>query len=514
MGISISLLVSRAVPQDRWEAVYNEALSLARNLELACIEKKEIMGQSVYCLAPVEETVENGKTCWYVCSDLNTRQSAEWYSTPKSLSDSPCEDNFDIIIHRALDRDIISDEKNLECPRHLWGDKTQGHFYHIGMLAIGCLIQDRLGDKAYVYGDINAGQCRRAVELANKYLGKAIQVPCQADLNRWIERVKALPLPEENRVRIFFDMFIGAKKEELGDAARSNFSSDAIMEYWKRSFSWYDMNVVGFGSILKKYLSMGFGIADLCDIVSFTSSKGEDQRARFIKHIMDAKMHWKEKDCSDWMEQDPDDPALYGIEALFIRAFSFGVRNKKVDRFIPLEEIRAILRDKIPGFDVDAAIDDYIENESSMEDASVDVNRMINQSKDTLDQKVKSYDISIVEYLRDYKAGNTVTPDVKELVKGIMEFWQKKIIDNDEYKKIMDMTRDERLNWLAYQSRRFPNMTENEWTRIMEWVDGGNTDRYCGLFCIKLNSREISEVVRALAINDDLYEYGRGLMET
>jgi len=62
MGISISLLVSKAVPQEKWEAVYDEALALAKKLDLACIKKKEILGKSVYCLVPVEEEGEAGKT--------------------------------------------------------------------------------------------------------------------------------------------------------------------------------------------------------------------------------------------------------------------------------------------------------------------------------------------------------------------------------------------------------------------------------------------------------------------
>jgi len=518
MGISISLLVSKAVPQEKWEAVYDEALALAKKLDLACIKKKEILGKSVYCLVPVEEEGEAGKTCWHVCSDLVTRESAEWYTTPKILCDpSEGDDPFDIIIHRALDRNSIYDEvtkraeKESTSPRHLWGNKTQGHYYHIAMLAIGCLIQDRLGNRAYVHGDINAGQCRRAVELANKYLEKPIQIPCQADLGRWIERVNNLPLPENDRVRIAFDMFIGAKKALFGETVRKVFSHESLMSYWKNAFDGYDMNVVGYSTVLKSFLSMGFEITDLCDVVSFTSSKGEDQRERFIRSIMDSKLHWLEKDCTDWMEHDPDDPALYGIEALFIRAFSFGVRNKKVDRYIPLEEIRQILIEKIPDFDVNKVIDDYIAGESIVEDKSAEVNRLMNQAKKELENKDNDYDIPVADYLPDYQTGKTMAPDVEELVRGIMEFWQNTILNEENYKRIMAMPRDEKLDWIAYQSRFFPSMTQAEWQRVMESVDSGNLNRYAGLFCIKRSSEDIAKAVSALVTNDSLYEYAKML---
>ena len=518
MGISISLLVSKAIPQEKWEAVYEEALALAKKLDLACIKKREILGKTVYCLIPVEEEGEEGKTCWHVCSDLGTRESAEWYTTPKVLTTTPADnDPFDIIFHRAMDRDIIQDEetktveKESAYPRHLWGNKTQGHYYHIAMLSIGCLIQDRLGNRAYVHGDINAGQCKRAVDMANKHLEKPIQIPCQADLGRWIERVNSLPLPEIDRVRIAFDMFIGAKKTVFGETVRKVFSHECLMSYWENAFDGYDMNVVGYSSVLKSYLSMGFEISDLCDIVSFTSSKGDDQHERFIRRIMDSKLHWAEKDCTDWMEHDPDDPALYGIETLLVRAFSFGVRNKKVDRYIPLEEIRQILVEKIPDFDVNKVIDDYIADESTMEDKSVEMNRLINQATEELDNKDNNYDISVADYLPDYQAGKTMAPDVEELVRDLMEFWQDTILNEENYKRIMAMPHDEILDWIAYQSRYFPSMTAEEWQRVMESVDSGKLNRYAGLFCIKRSSEDIAKAVSALVTNDSLYEYAKML---
>ena len=47
----------------------------------------------------------------------------------------------------------------------LWDAKTQGEPYHMYLLAIACLIEDRLGDKAFVRGDITLGQGRKTVDL-------------------------------------------------------------------------------------------------------------------------------------------------------------------------------------------------------------------------------------------------------------------------------------------------------------------------------------------------------------
>jgi hypothetical protein len=134
------------------------------------------------------------------------------------------------------------------------------------------------------------------------------------------------------------------------------------------------MSQVGFSLVLHDYLTMGFDVAELCELVKFTngeetsinrstgtssmSNDGDDGKAvgveRFIKHIMDAKLHWKEVDTTDIMVQDPEDPTLYGIEAMMVRGLSMGARNKKIDRYIPIEELRKILVEKLPG-DVDGS---------------------------------------------------------------------------------------------------------------------------------------------------------------
>ena len=43
-----------------------------------------------------------------------------------------------------------------------------------GQREYGCLIEDRLGKKAFVYGNITKGQCQKAVKLANEWLEKPI----------------------------------------------------------------------------------------------------------------------------------------------------------------------------------------------------------------------------------------------------------------------------------------------------------------------------------------------------
>ena len=58
---------------------------------------------------------------------------------------------------------------------------------------------------------------------------------------------------------------------------------------------------------------------------------------------MDLKIHKEEKYLEDWNTMDQEHPGLYGIGTLFGRALLGGMRNYHVNKFIPIEELKAIL---------------------------------------------------------------------------------------------------------------------------------------------------------------------------
>ena len=177
MGIYMHLLVSGAVTPNEWQAAYQETLKLVQAFSLGELREKEVAGVPVYCLTPTEERTQpaawrkNGAwTGWTANGDMLTLRTAEEFRLPRDLENELAYDpaGGDAALAHAANV-LFRKEDTLKAPaaRHLWGGKTQGEPYHIALLAIGCLLADRLGHKVYVYGDITLGQCRRAVELAN-----------------------------------------------------------------------------------------------------------------------------------------------------------------------------------------------------------------------------------------------------------------------------------------------------------------------------------------------------------
>ena len=541
MGINIGLVLSEHIPEQKWHSVYDESLALAQKLGLADLTLQIIHGHAVQCLTITQESEEYGRIGWRAVADYVDRDGAEWFYTYRDLhrrngdgqngyreyhDDQHLGDksgdqqhgdpyNHDILYEYAY---YVVDLPGMEEPkgtfREMWGAKTQGKSYHMSLLAIGCLIQDRLGDDAMVRGDYTAGQCRVAVEMANRFLDNPIRVPCRCEPDRWLKRIERTNAREEHKIRIAIGMYHGRLDADFGERMREAYSHEALCEYWKSKFGYYSMSQFGFSNSLHEYLTMGFSVSDLFDLVSFTDKEGNDQHEKFIKHILDAKLHWKEVDTTDIMVQDPDDPTLYGIEAMMVRGLSMGARNKKIDRYIPIDELRGILKRKMSGYgDVDVIIDQYLAREKELEnadtteerlerDCSAEINRIMNARKDAFDELQNEYPVYREEMLVDYEPGDGITPAIEMLLAKIMKFAA--TIPLSDLKTV-----DQKEEWLAENYDHIPPFKDTDWKHIFSAIedDPDSFRRYYPFFRIDLSQRIVQQAVVALILNDDLYEH-------
>lgn len=222
MGIFIHLSVSQSVTKDEWASVYKETLRLVNALPFAERREVPVRGIKTICLVPTKEREERYgwhnekvRTGWFADGDYEYLCSAEEYFLPRDLVtddsyDPDAPDAMFSILPSYLDYDW--DDPRFQRSYDLWGAKTQGEPYHMYLLAVACLIESRLGSKACVYGDITRGQCRKAVELANKYLDKKIDLPVRCDPERLLERIKAFPVSKAEMLKIYIRMYLGDRK--------------------------------------------------------------------------------------------------------------------------------------------------------------------------------------------------------------------------------------------------------------------------------------------------------------
>ena len=213
MGISIHISISHSVTKEEWTAVYRETLRLVEAFPFAERRKVSIRGIDTVCLVPTREREdrygwnnEKIRTGWFADGDYETLCTAEDYYLPRDLiTDDTYDPDAPDAMFGMLPAYLPYEWKDPRFQKcyDLWGEKTQGEPYHMYLLAVACLIESRLGRKACVYGDITKGQCRKAVEMANRFLDNKIDIPARCTPGTLLERVKLFPVSEQEMLAIY-----------------------------------------------------------------------------------------------------------------------------------------------------------------------------------------------------------------------------------------------------------------------------------------------------------------------
>lgn len=534
MGIFIYEDVSKSVTKEEWKQVYEETLVLVKAFPLAERGTITYAGNTIMCAVHSKDN-ENGsgiyeRSGWGASMDYDTLEEAEDYFLPRDLVRNTqvyaeAGDAILGILPAYLDYDW--DDEICSHTYSLWNSKTQGNSYHMYLLAIACLIEDRLEEKAFVYGDITLGQCRKAVEMANMYLKKPIHIPARCNMDRLYKRVKKLPLEEVEKIAIFECSYLGAKDKNFYEFENQHFSSIAIEQHWKKILSTSIIGTRGFYQDLKEYLSAGLDIEKLCSMVHLERD-GKLQYEKFIIAIMNSKLHQKEKNTRDCLDINPEMEQPYGIDRLFA-TFTFGdAHNPRVDRYVPIEEIRTALKNGIgTKCDVDQYIDQYLEEEAadpeiniaegelsedklehlSDADKSEVFQQFIAKSTEEVYQKYDKYDIVDYEDLFKYKNGDTIEPKLLESLILSFKFYHSAVEDQC-YKDLMKKTYEERSIFLIEQNQ-YLILRDIDWKHIFSEIQNNPDvyERYYPMVRVKCGNTSLNQMVRGFVLNDDLYAF-------
>ncbi len=539
MGIFIHENVSVSVTKEEWEKVYEETLLLVEAFPLADRGTITYAGRKVVCAVPAkEQKKENGEREWSASMDYDSLKWAETYHLPRDLVsdrkvDLTAGDAMLGALPAYMDYDWKEDRFNKVYA--LWGAKTQGEPYHMYLLAVACLIEDRLGEKAFVYGDITQGQCKKAVELANRYLERPICVPARCEMGRLYKRVLRLPLKESEKLKVFKTFYLGVHDESFGDFIKAHFPESVLLEYWKSQFSQSDMATVGFRKNLKEYLSFGFDLEQLCGMVNLNDQNGKPQWEKFIKPIMDSKLHLKEKRTEDLLDIQQDSEQPYSIWTLFANTVFHSAHNWKVNRYIPIEVIRQALKRGLGAdCDVDRCIDQYLEEEAATPeidalksdlspkewrkmvrtDASEVFSQIMDRKMTVLQNQREQYEVSEYEDLINYKAGSTVDPALKEALGKSFRFYHG-MVKEERYQTLMRQAPEDRCVFLIEQNQSLL-LRDKDWMRIFSDIEEHSEtyERYYPMVRVKLDSEGLRQMTMALVLNDALYAYAWELEQT
>lgn len=542
MGIFINLEISKSVTIEEWRAVYQETLQLVKAFPLSERLEIPVRGIPTKCCVPTKERQESYgwnkekvRTGWFADGDYESLRVAETYFLPRDLvtpeeyeADAP--DPISVMVPVHL-RGYDWNDERFSRSYSLWGAKTQGEPYHMFLLSIACLIESRLGKKAYVHGDITKGQCDRAVRMANKCLERRVDTPDQCDMGRLFSRIDALPLAEAEKLGLFAGLYLGRQDADFGLYVRNHFSEEASDKYWEEKLGAYRVPTLGFDNALEAYLLWGYDLEKLCSFVCFTDDDGTTHYAEFVKRIMEAELHHHDKDCSDALKIDPDDEKPYGIGTLFAQFTLAGARNRRIDRYIPIDEIRSSLSRAIGDYcQVDELIDEYLQKESArallnangetpgedLDDAaelegSSLLTKAVESHEDFYKRMRDEYDVYVVDALPYYEPGDAVRPDFLDAACKVLAFFRQ-VLSEDRYSELMSKAPLERCRYLVQQNRHIL-LRDKEWEKIFDDIMNcpESFGRYYPMVRLKADRENLRCMVRALVTNDAFYSYVTGL---
>lgn len=533
MGIFIHISISKAVTKCEWEKVYEETLQLVEAFPLAERRTVKCHGIDTICLVPTverEETYgrndEKIRKGWFADGDYDTLHTAEKYSLYRDMiCDDEVESDAQDALLGALPAYLNYDWDDPRCNRNydIWGSKTQGEPYHMYLLAIACLIEARLGEKAFVYGDITRGQCKKAVELANEHLQIPIDIPDRCDMERFYRRVSKLQFSEEEKFVIFNKLYLGKKDSKYGEYIRNKYTEDVCNKYWKKYFGRFNIGTLGFDNLINEYLWWGFDLGTLCGMVKYCDEENEPRYEEFVKRIMDAKLHLQSKNCEDILAIDQDEEEPYGIYNIMAQLSS--ARNKKVDRYIPMQEIKEILNRELGDrCNVNHVIEEYMQNEKQeiniseveteaeivelYKNDAAEVYRQAMEIKNQLIEAVMGkYDIITHEDLLYYKKGDSIEPHLMNALKRSFVFYNN-IVEEEPYKILMEESTEFRSDWLVKENK-WVLIRDKDWNKILSDIEENKNSfaRYYPMVRLRLNNENLVYMAIAIVLNDELYSY-------
>lgn len=214
--------------------------------------------------------------------------------------------------------------------------------------------------------------------------------------------------------------------------------------------------------------------------------------------------------------------------------FFAGAHNKKVDRFLPIEEIRTDLKNGLgEKCNVDKIIDAYLSEEVQqnqiditdensqkkdietmvMQDPSDTFNQFMDQMVENMEEAEEQYDISRHEHLLFYEEGDTICPKLESSLAASRKFLDE-LLDEERFAELMTKSPQYRCEWIVKQNRSIL-IRDKDWEKIFTDIKQHEDAfrRYYPMLRIRLQHNDIADIITAFMINDGLYAYSKILAE-
>ena len=268
MGIYVSLtILPEHIGATGWKKSYEETLSFLQGCPM------QIMGLHSERIGSGDRLVQtraleiDGDTPdqrhWHAVGDFESRMTGESFTFYRNINryrfGSPREKH-----HAGETADIVKNLMEKEKgTRRVFSEKTQGHPYHLPMLAVAMLVEDRFPRYAAAGGDIDIRQARNAQMLIKTVLGRDVAIPIVTDARRLYKRVSLFCRGSKAMERSLY-LFRGDESAGL-QAILDTTDRGGLEEWFLGSLRQYDSpNRLGTIDLLIQWLNATQDLPALC----------------------------------------------------------------------------------------------------------------------------------------------------------------------------------------------------------------------------------------------------------
>ncbi len=507
MGIFINMKIADTVTQKEWDPVYEKSLLIAKKFGFFDFGRKNIHGEDILCIFPTVEREFNGETGWRTIGSFPEYKRAEDQFMPKYLSNGRLDTHpYDML--RTEFPNYVEQSVEKHGYRFIWGNKTQGEPYHMGLLAIACMVEQLLGVQAMIGGDITYGQCVRAAKMASDTIGEEIHPPISCRLNDLHKRISKFDeLNETEKLTLLMNVYLGEENDEYGEFLRQHYSYEAITAYWSERFSSTKINTYGFDSLMKRYFLLSPDLKRFCELSEFDKSDAE-MCTRLIQKIMRSSLHIKEKNCYDPLDLKHYE-IPYGIMNLLATFALRGAANPAIDRYIPFDEIRSVLSECFGSVvNVNEITDNFLTEAENRTEETPHEKLMKEGQAFGKEWNVEhsQYDICNYEELIKFTPDSTFSPDMVDGIKKSFKVYTD-CAETPECANLLERSADELFRILA---TNFDSifLTAEHWEHIYDELcrDKLTFKRFYPMTRVSQNGN-LEYLLRAFVTDDDFWSY-------
>ncbi len=523
MGVTIDLLVDFGyVSQAQWESVYDETLKLIDAYPFM----DKIVDESTYreTFIYADRTRDRflspwypDRRGWYTIGDLESFDHAESFMLARDVTfygrgdrnGEPGDVYFSLINWRSGIHPEIRDIET--SATGLFDGKTQGYGYHKHLLAIACLVEDRLKPHAAVHGDITRAQIQQSLTWANDHLSKPVAPPDRCDYRALLSRIKEHLQSEAAQIEALLELALYPENRELGDFVRESFSHDSIVDYWKSNLKDNAPDTYGMVREMTRYLDMGFSIEDLCDILVLDDNESFMRAQSFIKTLLKTGILDSEPEADALSLNDQDDPVPETVFSLFAKSgLAMAGFRDATNRVLDEQELKEMLYTK---FDRNDVVDEaFAEHQNASENRTLAgtmdelLAEMTGESSDGAagEDTRERYDIESPADILHWKEGDSLHPDVRKIIGRIADFSDGLLGEINH--EISGADLEMRIGVLL-TCNRFFLIGKDTWDYIFERVhDDRALSRIISLLSVKADEISLNTVMKCIFNNPRFLE--------